>query len=117
MYEEGMIMGKVSMGIISLAFLLALVVILTVPATTSLIPTNFGFPAMVHSGQAVSFSNDLVSSTDSESMNIGFHPFDGLMSPSGMPSTGMNNWPMQGMTAPDLSHMGKLFDFSGFKFH
>ncbi len=109
-------MGKVSMGIISLAFFMALAVILTVPATASLISTHFGFPVMVHSGQAFSFSNDLASSTDSESLNIGFPMFDSIMSQSGMPLTGTNNWPQQGMTAPDLSHMGKLFDFSGLKF-
>jgi len=110
-------MGKVSMGIISLAAMgVSLVIILTVPAAASLIQTHFGFPVMVHSGQAFSFSNDLASSMDIESMNIGFPMFDGIMSPSGTLSTGMNSLPMQGMSAPDLSHMGELFDLSGFKF-
>jgi len=109
-------MGNVSMGIISLVFLMALTMIFTVPMTASLIPTNFGFPVIVHSGQAFSFSNDQASSTASESMNIGFPMFDSIMSPSGLPAAGTNNWPLQGMTAPDLSHMDKLFDLSGFKF-
>ncbi len=107
-------MGKVSMGIISLAIISA---ILVAPVAASLMPLNFGFPVLVRSGQAVSFSNDLASFTDSESLNIDFPMFDGIMGQSGPSSLGMNGWPTQGMAAPDMSHMGTLFDLSGFKFH
>ena len=107
-------MGKVSMGIILLAFLTALTAVFMAPATASLIPTQFGFPVMIHSGQAFSFSSDLASSTDSESLNIDFPMFAGLMSSSEMPSTGM--WQMSGLTAPGLGLTDKLFDLSAFKF-
>jgi len=113
-------MGKVSMGIISLAAIcMVLAGTLPGPAMASLLTTHFGFPIMVRSGQAFSFSNDLASSTDSESLNIDFPMFDGIMSESGMPdiaSYGMDNWPMQGMMAPSFSHMGDLLDLCGFKF-
>jgi hypothetical protein len=114
MDEEGMIMGKVSVGIVLLAFVTALTVTLGAPALASLMPTQFGFPVIMQSGQAFSFSSDLASSTDIESLNIDFPAFDGLMSSSGMPATGI--WQMQGLAAPDLGLTDKLFDLSAFKF-
>jgi len=120
MYEEGMIMGKVSMGIISLASIGAvLTVLFTAPTAASLVPMSFGFPVMVQSGQSFAFSSDQASFADIESIDIGFPMFDGIMSGSGMPempSAGTNSWPMQGMTAPDFGLMGGLFDLSRFKF-
>jgi hypothetical protein len=107
-------MGKVSMGIISLAVLMALALV-AVPSMASLIPATFGFPVMVSSGQSFSFSNDMASFTDIESINIDFNMFDGFMSTSCTPSISTDKWPMQGMASPDLGNMGKLFDFSGFK--
>jgi hypothetical protein len=74
----------------------------------------------VHSGQSFSFNSDEASSTNSETMDIGFNLFDNMMSPSGTPEiqgAGMNGLAMPGMAVPDLSHMASLFDFSGFKFH
>lgn len=109
-------MGKVSVGIVLLVFVTALTVTLVAPAMASLMPTQFGFPVIMQSGQAFSFSSDLASSTDIESLNIDFPIFDNLMSSSGMPSTGMDSWQMSGLTAPGLGLTDKLFDLSAFKF-
>lgn len=38
----------------------------------SLIPTSFGFPAIVQKGTTTAFSQDTASATDLESINIGF---------------------------------------------
>ncbi len=113
-------MGKVSMGIISLAAIgIVLTALLTAPTAASLVPMSFGFPVMVQSGQSFSFSNDQASFSDIEAIDIGFPMFDGIMSASGMPempSAGTNSWPLQGMMAPDFGLTGGLFDLSRFKF-
>jgi hypothetical protein len=107
-------MGKVSLGMVSLAFLAAFAVTFLAPAAASLVPLSFGFPVIVQNGQTTAFSNSFASSTDNEIMDISFPAFDGMMSSEGTPSTGLGSWQGQGMAMPDLSNMGSLFDFSGF---
>ncbi|WP_128860002.1 hypothetical protein [Methanocella paludicola] len=86
------------------------------PASAGLAGLQFGFPVLVQSGQSVSYSNDIATMTDLESINIDFPMFDGLM--SGTPSAGvMDTGLAMGPMITDMSAMGSLFDFSRFKLH
>lgn len=88
------------------------------PASASLTGLQFGFPVMVQSGQSVSYSNDMASVSDMESININFPMFDGLTAGSATPSAGLtDNRQAMSPMIPDMSGMGSLFDFSRFKLH
>ncbi len=96
--------------------ILAVCLAAMLPASASLTGLQFGFPVLVQSGQSVSYSNDMATITDLESINIDFPMFDGLM--SGASSAGpMNNGLAMGPLMTDMSTMGSLFDFSRFKLH
>jgi hypothetical protein len=92
-------------------------VLISVPVSASLSMTNFGFPVLVRSSSSVAINTDHSFAEDLESMNIHFPGFDGLMSPSGTMSSGIADGPATGISAPDLSHIGSLFDFSQFRLH
>ncbi len=84
------------------------------PASAALTGLNFGFPVIAQSGQSVSYSNDMATMTDLESVNIDFPMFDGLM--SGTPQAGlMDSGMSMGPLMMDMSAMGSLFDISRFK--
>lgn len=119
--EEGINMGKIKIWPLAIAFLTIAVAIMSQSAAANLFPTLFGFPVIVHSGNAVSFSNDAASLTDNEQMNIGFPQFDSLMATG--PSSGLNSTmpqgmdissPGNGMSFPTLTKIGSLFDTSHF---
>lgn len=96
--------------------ILAVCLAAMLPASASLAGFQFGFPVLVQSGQSISYSNDIATVTDMESINIDFPMFDGLM--SGASSAGqMNNGLAMGSLMTDMNAMGSLFDFSRFKFH
>lgn len=107
-------MDKMSIRIFMIAAL-GMAVFLSAPASASLTGLQFGFPVIVQSGQSISFSSDLFSSTDLESINIDFPMFDGMMSSSGISTGGLTHgsMPMSSM----VSGMGSLFDLSMFKLY
>jgi hypothetical protein len=84
-----------------------------------LISTQFGFPTIVKSSNSVSYSNDQLSATDNEAFNIGFAPFDSLV--SGLPSTGTSSLlssgsgfsPVTGQLIQGLGDYNSLFDMNG----
>lgn len=86
---------------------LSIVALLSAPAAASLTGMTFGFPVIVQSGNTVSFSNDVRSAVDLESINIDFPMFNGMMAGSGI-SAG-------GIALNSMPDMSSLFDFSGFR--
>jgi hypothetical protein len=113
MFEEGITMDSSIQRIACMSIMVC--VLISVPVSASLSMTNFGFPVIVRSSSSISFNTDHSFADDLESMNINFPGFDGLMSPSGTTSPGVTA--ATSIAAPDLGHMGSLFDFSKFRLH
>ncbi len=110
-------MDKVRYRIFILAaFALVVTWAMSGATSASLVPVQFGFPVIVHTGSSVSFNSDQAHSTDSELFNMDFPAFDGTS--SGGPLTGLSSMPAIGagqslMTLPAMSGFGNIGDMFG----
>ena len=113
-------MNKASIRALCLVMLTVLAgAVLASAAAADLLPVQYGFPTIVKSGSAVSYSSDQAIATDNEAFNIGFAPLNDVM--SGLPSSGGASIfssgsgfsPITGQLITGFGDSGSPFDFGG----